>query len=358
VIQQLKKYFILITKDKSSEASFVTLGSRHADARYKYLYLGRETKVINSLKFSINIQKVITDLLNKSGLVVMTDLNLISSIRDQVVRQPYFINLEITLPDTLEEYIKSVSSDARSNLKKVNKMGYTLTISKDKTWVNTFYDQYYLPSMVGRHAEDASVAPKHEVIDLINESGAEFHQIFLNDQCVAAGLRVVEGDVISGSKIGYLNGDFSLLEKGVNTAIYQLIVQRAFELGCKRINVGGTPPFLENGVLKYKAKWQPRFCKDIHYYQNYLLLNPANDTCYRFLLNNSLIIFGLNDSLIVLSSKLPEATKIHGVLLNDIQAWYLLRSERAESIPVGMEDLPEHLRYWYDKIETPSNNVL
>lgn len=350
MIRQLKKYFILTTKDKSSEASFVTLGARHPDARYKYLYLGRETEVINSLKFSINIGKVITHLLHKSGLVVMTDLNLSNSIRDQVVRQPYFINLEITLPDTLEEYIKSVSSDARSNLKKIKKMGFTLTISKDKNWVNTFYDQYYIPSMVGRHSEDASVAPKNEVVDLINEPGAEFHQVFLGDQCVAAGLRVVEGEVISGSKIGYLNGDFSLLEKGVNTAIYQLIVERAFELGCKRINVGGTPPFLENGVLKYKSKWQPGLCKDIHYYQNYLLLDPTNNTCYKFLLNNSLIIFGLNDSFVVLSSKLPEATKIHGVLLGDIQSWYLLRSERAESIPVGMEDLPEHLRYWYDKL--------
>jgi hypothetical protein len=350
VIWQLKKKFVLITKDTLSERSFVTVGARQPTARYKYLYLGRETIVTNSLKTSLNIRKLITDLLHKSGLVIILDSDLANNVSEQVVRQPYFINLEVTLPGTLEEYFKSVTSDARSNLKRIKKIGYTFVISKDKAWIDTFFDDYYLPSMVGRHSEDAAVATKHEIIAIINRPGAEFLKVFLGNQCLAAAITIVDGEKISGEKMGYLNGDISLLEQGIATAIYQFTAQRAFELGCKTINLGGTPPFLENGVLKYKAKWQPRFCTDIYYYQHYLLLNPANNTCYEFLRNTSLIVFGLNDSLIVLSSKMPMATNIQGNLLSDINSWFLLRPERAESYGIGMQDLPEHLRYWYEKV--------
>ena len=99
-------------------------------------------------------------------------------------------------------------------------------------------------------------------------SGAEFLQISLDNQCVASAIAVHEGEKYSYAKVGWLKGDNTLLEQGVTTAIYQHLIERAFELGCKKINLGGTPPFLESGVLKYKAKWQPRFCPDIYYAEN------------------------------------------------------------------------------------------
>jgi hypothetical protein len=109
-------------------------------------------------------------------------------------------------------------------------------------------------------------------------------------------------------------------------------------------------PFLESGVLKYKTKWQSRFNPDIFYGENYLLLYPSNKACYDFLQNNSLLVFGLNNELIVLSSKLRADTHIPGIIFDDLKGWFVLRSERSESYPEGMDDLPEHLRYWYDKV--------
>ena len=151
-------------------------------------------------------------------------------------------------------------------------------------------------------------------------------------------------------KIGYLNGDVTLLEKGIVTAIYQFRIERAYELKCKSIVLGGTPPFLENGVLKYKAKWQARFCSDMYFTENYLLINPQNRFCYEFLHANSLVVYGLKNTLIVLSSKKPEETKISGHILDDIKSWYLLREERIDNIKTDMEDLPVHLQNWYERI--------
>ncbi|MBS1522156.1 MAG: hypothetical protein JST50_14235 [Bacteroidetes bacterium] len=141
-----------------------------------------------------------------------------------------------------------------------------------------------------------------------------------------------------------------LLSAGATAAVYWFLIPRAYELGCKSISLGGTPPYLENGVLRYKAKWQARFCREVFYIENYLLLDPSNPSCYQFLHDTSLVVFGLKKSLVVLSSKQRTEADMPGVILDDIDSWFLLRSRRSDSYPDGMEDLPEHLRYWYQKV--------
>ena len=47
---------------------------------------------------------------------------------------------------------------------------------------------------------------------------------------------------------------------------------------------------------------------------------------------------------------MPESTNISGHLLNDIKNWYLLRLEYIDNFTSEMDDLPEHLRHWYEKI--------
>ncbi|MEI6088442.1 MAG: GNAT family N-acetyltransferase [Bacteroidota bacterium] len=344
------KYLVIITKDTNTLSSFVTIGTYKYHSRYKYLYLGHETIVVNIFKISFCIRKSLPDLLTKSGLIIIKDYELANKIRDQVIMQPNFIEQEIALPNTLEEYLQEITSKLRQTIKKIKKTGFTYSISTDNDWFEQFYNCYYVPSMVGRHAEDAYVMAKDEIMDLLNLPGTEFLNVFLSGVCIASAIAIHEGDKYIYTKVGWLNGDNYYLDQGVNTAIYQLLIERAFELGCKKISLGGTPPFLENGVLKFKAKWQSRFCADIYYSENYLLLDPSNSSCYEFLSKNSLVVFDLNNILIVLSNKLIEDTQVQGNCLDDISGWFLLRSERTEIYPNGMENLPVQLRNWYDKI--------
>ena len=340
----------IVTTDKVDHRTYISLGSHKHLARYKYLYLGKDAKVSHQFSFSFTIQSAVKKLFLNTGLIIIKDKKLAAKFSEEVIMQPNFIELEIPLPNTLDEYYTSITGDARNNLKKAKKVGFSFTISHDRKWVDVFFTQFYSPSMLNRHDDDAYLMSKDEMISLINHSGAEFLQISLDNQCVASAIAVHEGEKYSYAKVGWLKGDNALLEQGVTTAIYQHLIERAFELGCKKINLGGTPPFLESGVLKYKAKWQPRFCPDIYYAENYLLLNPSINAGYDFLKNNSLVAFGLKNELIVLSAKMPEETHIPGHLLSDIRGWFLLRKERADKYSDGLDELPEHLRYWYEKI--------
>jgi hypothetical protein len=344
-----KDKILFITKDHANNRSFASIGSVKPLARYRYLYLGRAARVSHFIKISFNTLKLVPYLLKKTGLVVIKDRGLAELLREQVVMQPTFIDLEIFLPNTFESYYKTLTG-ALADVRKIKKMGYTLTISKESGWVDNFFDHYYLPSMLGRHADEAYIMPKFEIMALIKQPGTEFLNIFSGNQCVASTICKVDGIKYYYLRVGWLNGDNSLLAAGATAAIYWFLIQRAYDLGCKSISLGGTPPYLENGVLKYKAKWQARFCRDVFYIENYLLLDPSNPACYQFLLDTSLVVFGLKNSLIVLSSKLRADTNVPGVILNDIDSWFLLRPQRSELYPAGMEELPEHLRYWYQKV--------
>lgn len=346
----LFRKYAIVTKDKNNNQSFLTIGSRKASSRYKSVYLGKDANASNSLIINSNIQNKLDKFYTNYGLICIQDSSLVTSNRNLFVMQPEFIVLEIPLPDTYEVYIKSITNDAKNNLKKVQKVGFTCSISNDKTWVNTFYKDYYVQTMVDRHSEDAAVIPMWEMLSIVNNPGAEFVKLYLDGICVAAALTIFENDKYICHKIGYLNGDVSLLQKGIVTAIYEFRIKRAYELGCKAIVLGGTPPYLENGVFKYKAKWQARFCPELYFNENYLLLNPLNKFCYDFLQTNSLVVFGLKNTLIVLSSKKPSESGITSKTLNDIKGWYMLSSDYIENYASEMEDLPEHLRHWYEKI--------
>ena len=347
---QIFKKFAIITKNKFSDLGFVSIGAKKSNTKYKISYLGKETTSVDVIKIDKNIFKEVDKLSDQFGLVVIKGKELLDGLKNMVVMQPDFISLEIPLPNTSEEYFKSITGDARNNLKKVKKLGISFKISSDKKWVNKFYNDYYLPTMVGRHSEDAGIITINQTKALIHKQGAEFIQVFLEEKCIAAALTILSGEKYIYEKVGYLKGDNKSLEHGAATAIYQILIERAFELGCKSINLGGTPSFLENGVLKYKAKWMPRFCPNIYFDENYLLLKPSNKNCYEFLKKNSLVVFDLNNSLIVLSSKTREETNIPGTLLDDIKSWYILRQFAEYPAIEGLENLPEHLRCWYQQV--------
>ena len=341
--------FVIETKDIITGRNYFVIASHKSLASYSELYLGKDKELVTKKRFVFNIKKRISEMYHDSGLVVIKDSCVAKHFKSQVLMQPNFIELEIPLPGTLDEFYKMVTGDVRNNLKKVNKKGFTYTTSNDIKWVDEFYLNYYLPSMHVRH-DDAYIMSKSEMIKSVKQPGVKFIKVYLENQCIAAAIAVVDGKKYSYAKVGWLNGDSDILASGAVTAIYQQLIERAYINGCNTISLGGTPPFLESGVLRYKAKWQSKFCPEIYYAENFILLSPENINCYQFLTNNSLVVFGLNKQLIVLSGKSPTDTHVPGIIFDDLKGWFILKPSRSESYPEGMDDLPEHLRYWYDKV--------
>lgn len=288
----------------------------------------------------------------KYGLVVISEIAAPAKLLDKVLHVPNFVSLIIRLPADLPAYLMSISSTTRYNIKQLEKKGFTYETLADPSWAGCFYKQYYKPTMLKSHGDEACILPPDVIRERFAKPRAELVKVHLNGVCVAAGINQQIGDSYHFQSFGWYNGDAELRKAGVVTAIYWYTILRAHDLKCTNVNLGGTPPYLENGVMHFKTRWAATLCKEpsSHGYRD-LLLNPANAHCHDFLKRNSIVAYGEDNCFIVLSSKLPEACDLQETFLKDVEAWYLLRNEKGNDWDsASHRHLPVQLRGWYDRI--------
>jgi hypothetical protein len=60
-------------------------------------------------------------------------------------------------------------------------------------------------------------------------------------------------------EIGVQNADLKLVRKGAVAAVYWYFYQYAIGLGCPKVSFMWSPPFLKNGVLRFKSKYRPTY---------------------------------------------------------------------------------------------------
>ena len=75
------------------------------------------------------------------------------------------------------------------------------------------------------------------------------------DHRIAAALFEREGEVFRGVALGTAGGDLTLMKQGALAALYIFEIRCAQKGGCASIEFGGTPPILNDGLLRFKRKW-------------------------------------------------------------------------------------------------------
>lgn len=336
--------------DTTSHISFGIIGPMGAHHRYINLYMGKNKKIRIVPRFFTNTLTAASRLLKANGLVIISGYKHCASLPNNTLLVPDFIGVEITLPATPEVYYKNLPESARSDIRKVKRVGYKVQYCRDLEWVATFFTQYYLPSMQQRHAGEAYIMPAVEIAALLARPGTEFLKIYDGTICIAAMLTSLDNGRYSFLRMGWLAGNQTLVKNGAIAAVYWYGIQRAFIVGAQTIDMGGTPNYFENGVLRYKAKWGARFCNNTSYQHKHLLLNPDKEGCYQFLLATSLIAFNSNKQFIVLSSKYPGQLPIPTNMLANIHSWFVLQPYKQLQKTIGGQQLPAILQSWYKHI--------
>jgi len=343
----LNKHFIYIARHPANNNGFVMVGGLKPLARYSKLYLGLGGKATVSKKLILNAASRLNHLLKTYGMVVSADDKILSA--EDSLSVPDFIDVGIDLPEDINTYLKGLPYTARYDVRKIERAGFKCQVFKDDHWVPVFYNTYYQPTMQKRHGDEAYIMPQTKIKALMAQGDYEFAKILDGDTCVGAVLAKIEAEQYHFFKVGWLNGDDSLITKGATAALYWFVINRAFELNKTRVVLGGTPAYLENGVFRYKAKWLASL-NTRYYGLNGLFLNPGNQHCYNFLLQVSIIAVNKNGDLIVLSAKAKDNAGVTGIILNNITAWYLLRDTPATTFNIDVACLPPALRPWYQKV--------
>jgi hypothetical protein len=351
----IRYFYGLFSDPQNNKTTFAVIGRLSQGRAYVKPYLG-SAKFNISRKFFVSNTSVQSDLLSQTGLVIITERLLLNGPIEDTLMVPDLVWLAIPLPASFDDYRNGLPKSARSDLSRIKREGYTHTISNDVTWVETFFKNYHLPAMQQRHDTGAYITQTNALTAQLKQKGSEFINVYLNDVCVASMLTLIDGDNYTLSQMGWLNGNPALVHSGAVAALYWYAIQRAYELGCNQIILGGTPAHIDNGVLIFKAKWGARISKEKFHNINYLRLDPCNANCYSFLTKVSLIAIGKDNKLILLTSKSPDELKVKDSILKDISQWYILRGNKTDE-PYNNE-LPPSLRGWYDCVDIAIANAV
>ncbi|GJL61067.1 MAG: hypothetical protein NPIRA03_39240 [Nitrospirales bacterium] len=165
---------------------------------------------------------------------------------------PESIGCRLSLPvdfDKLAHASRSVMED----LGTLRREGFTMEVSHKEADCEAFYSSMYLPFVQKRHGEFAVIHNVHQLRRKFRRGGLIW--LRRGDHSIAAALFEQEGDVFRGVALGTAGGDLTLMKQGALAALYIFEIQCAQDGGCASIDFGGTPPILNDGLLRFKRKW-------------------------------------------------------------------------------------------------------
>lgn len=139
------------------------------------------------------------------------------------------------------------------DLRKLRKRDFRLEHTTARRDWEQFYTGMVLPQARARHGESAWV-PSPRLLDELARGGT-LHLVVEGSERVAGACSVRFGDTLWLPLAGIRDGDPARLRQGAGIASMVLILAWAREQGCRRVDLGRTGPFVNDGIQQYKRKW-------------------------------------------------------------------------------------------------------
>jgi hypothetical protein len=174
----------------------------------------------------------------------------------------------LAVPDDLNK-LKRTNRSVKADLRRIRRERFTFTVSHAEEDCETFYHTMYVPYLRRRHGELAVVRSLPQVRRVFRRGGVFW--ILCEGQRIAGQLFFQREGVLYCVGLGTAGGDPSLLRKGAIAATYFFSLQYAQSQGLARIDLGGSPPSLSDGLLRYKRKWGARLTAKPQTPYDYLL---------------------------------------------------------------------------------------
>jgi hypothetical protein len=145
------------------------------------------------------------------------------------------------------------SKSVRGEFSAFERYSYTCETSHDDRDFERHYHTMYVPTMMQRHGDVASLMSKEE-------ARLHFRLGFLlllkrDGRIVASGLCRDQGEKVMFITLGIVNADEQLLQESVIGALYISLIHWANQRGYEALDFLGGLPYLHLGVFQYKRKW-------------------------------------------------------------------------------------------------------
>jgi hypothetical protein len=211
---------------------------------------------------------------------------------------PVWSKLIINIDRPMDEICPSRMSHFAHIKRRIRKYKLTYEVLTDKESFNYFIEKFYIPYITQRHGEEAVISD----LNLVWKSSPfPFLLAIKEDEAiVAASLNEKSGEFLKLINLGLLDGNEEYLRHGVIGALYYYGILEGQKMGCRYFDAGGTRPFLNDGLTKYKIGWGAEFVSDYSPTGEYVWfgVNERSPGAQEFISNNPFMYFNKDHKLI------------------------------------------------------------
>jgi hypothetical protein len=199
---------------------------------------------------------------------------------------PEWATTRINIDRPLCEICHRNVSDFSNVTRRIRKYNLTPEILRDKESFNFFNEKIFLPYITKRYGEEALIDDLNKIWELSPPPIL----LAIREQGVIVGaalMRKSEGS-LNFMRLGLLDGNDEYRLHGVIGALYYFGIVEGQKMGCRYFDLGGTRPFLKDGLTKFKMGLGAEFVKDLSSRKEYLWLgvNEHTSVTKEFLNNN------------------------------------------------------------------------
>jgi hypothetical protein len=173
-----------------------------------------------------------------------------TAMREGAVVLPRWVGLEVDLArERLDER-------RRASMRRANARGLFSEVVPAEHEIESFYERFYRPTALARHGEDAFVRR----LPFLRRAAKGASIVWVRgDERLAGALLVPRRDrsVVDAWVTGVRDGVYEA-ESTVRDALYVFAMRRARDVGARTLGLTAAPPFLGDGLLRYKKSFGAR----------------------------------------------------------------------------------------------------
>ncbi len=153
----------------------------------------------------------------------------------------------------LNDFCKHKKRAAYEDIRVVQKCNYDYLFTQSEQMLGFFYENMYSSYIKRRHKDEASILPLEKIKKHFRKGGLLL--IKDNHKFISGTVVDLKNNMVHPCCTGILNGDEELLKKDALTTLYYFYFVLAQEKMIHTVDLGLSRPFLNDGVLRYKRKW-------------------------------------------------------------------------------------------------------
>lgn len=204
---------------------------------------------------------------------------------------PHFMEMNLDLPPATEEFSKKLKAAFKDLQRRIRKHSLTCEISRDPEKFERFYHDMYVPYIKNRHSKTALIEEYDVAKDIFSRS--DLFLIIKDNIPIAGHLLEYKKNSAIFHLLGIKDGDSKYLKYGISGVLDYFSILKLQKKGYKKTNKGGTRPFFNNGLTRYKLSFGAyvvKHSKVMNDCVSMILLDNINKT-REFLKNNAFVFF-------------------------------------------------------------------